>query len=152
MVGFVLLAIEILVIPGFGLIGVLGCVGILTGGAVAWSQLGPVYGVLAFGGGIGAAGLMLWLFPKTAAGRAMVLTDDMAAAAPPSAFADLAGKHGKALTALRPAGTAEIEDRTVDVVTDGVYVEAGTRVRVALVEGARVVVEPVPVPVPVDET
>jgi membrane-bound serine protease (ClpP class) len=35
-----------------------------------------------------------------------------------------------------------VDGRTVDVVTDGIFVESGTRVRVARVEGARVVVEP----------
>jgi membrane-bound serine protease (ClpP class) len=48
------------------------------------------------------------------------------------------------VTALRPAGVAELGGRRVDVVTDGVFVDAGRVVRVVAVEGARVVVAPVP--------
>ena len=52
---------------------------------------------------------------------------------------ELGGKEGVTLTALRPAGAAEIEGRRLDVVTDGVFVEAGRPVRVISVEGARIV-------------
>lgn len=142
--GFVLLAIELLVIPGFGVIGILGIVSVMAAGGFAYGKLGTTYGVLAFGGGIGVTILMFWLLPRTAAGKAMVLSENQAGMrAADARLAELAGKEGRALTPLRPAGTAEIADRTVDVVTDGVYVEAGARVRVAKVEGVRVVVEPV---------
>jgi len=50
------------------------------------------------------------------------------------------GKRGKALTILRPSGTADIEGRRLDVVTSGEFIEAGRGVEVILVEGTRVVV------------
>jgi len=56
---------------------------------------------------------------------------------------DLVGKEGKAITVLRPAGTAQFGERSIDVVTDGKYVEADTVVKVLKVEGSIVVVEPV---------
>jgi membrane-bound serine protease (ClpP class) len=56
---------------------------------------------------------------------------------------ELLGQEGQALTTLRPAGTAVFGDRRVDVVTDGKFVEAGTKVRVIKVSGSIVVVEPI---------
>lgn len=53
----------------------------------------------------------------------------------------LLGKEGTATSELRPAGVAEIEGRRVDVVTQGGMIAEGDRVRVAEVEGNRVVVE-----------
>jgi membrane-bound ClpP family serine protease len=141
-VGLVLLAVEILVIPGFGVVGILGCVLILAACAVAWVELGPGYGLLALATGIGASGLLFWVFPKTKTGRAMVLEEVQRGRAASTRLAELTGLEGRALTPLRPAGSAEIGDRTVDVITDGVYVEAGAAVRVVRVEGARVLVEP----------
>lgn len=142
-VGVVLLALEIFVIPGFGIVGLLGCASILAAGVVAWMGLAPGYGLLAAVAGAAAAGVMLWSFPRTRAGRAMVLHETQRSGRGPDArLASLAGMEGRALTPLRPSGTAEIGDRTVDVVTDGVYVDAGVPVRVAKVEGTRVVVEP----------
>jgi len=54
----------------------------------------------------------------------------------------LVGKHGVALTSLRPAGVADIEGRRVSVVAELGFVEAETPVSVLRVEGNRVVVRP----------
>ncbi|MDE1170643.1 MAG: NfeD family protein [Verrucomicrobium sp.] len=53
------------------------------------------------------------------------------------------GEEGEAVTLLRPAGTAQFGGRRIDVVSDGAFVPAGARVRVAQVEGIRVIVRPV---------
>ena len=140
--GIVLLAAEILVIPGFGVVGVLGVISTLAGGAMAWTKLGPLWGLLAILVSAAAAGAFIWAFPRTRLGRKFLLDESHAGLrAAAEDLASLLGREGTALTTLRPAGTAEIGDRRVDVVTDGIYLEAGTRVRVARVEGARVVVE-----------
>lgn len=51
------------------------------------------------------------------------------------------GKEGVALTPLRPAGSADIEGRRLDVVTEGEFISTGKRVKVIKVEGTRVVVK-----------
>lgn len=51
------------------------------------------------------------------------------------------GKEGTAATNLRPAGTALIEGKRVDVVTRGDYIEKGAAVKVSAVEGSRIVVK-----------
>ena len=53
---------------------------------------------------------------------------------------ELLERTGTALTTLRPAGTALIEGKRVDVVTEGQLIERGAAVRVVAVEGLRVVV------------
>ena len=62
-----------------------------------------------------------------------------------SASSDLAllNQEGMVLTALRPAGTITIGDKRVDAVSNGTFIDKGTRVRVLEVHGSRVVVEPV---------
>jgi membrane-bound serine protease (ClpP class) len=56
---------------------------------------------------------------------------------------ELIGAEGIALTTLRPAGTAEINDKKVDVVSESEYVDQGSKIKVIRVEGAKVVVKPV---------
>ena len=53
---------------------------------------------------------------------------------------ELLDQTGTALSALRPAGTAVINGKRVDVVTEGQMIDPGTPVRVVAVEGMRVVV------------
>ena len=60
-------------------------------------------------------------------------------------FANLLQREGVVVTALRPSGTAEIDGRRISVVSNGEVIENDCRVRVVLVEGARVVVEAVDV-------
>lgn len=55
-------------------------------------------------------------------------------------LAGLVDKEGTAVTDLRPAGTAMIGNRRVDVVSRGDYIEKGADIRVSMVEGGRVVV------------
>ena len=140
--GMALLAVEVLVIPGFGLIGVLGIGSMIGSAYIAYDQLGDTYALLTVVAGLTAGGAMFWLFPKTAAGKAMVLEASVKGGAARPELRELEGKEGVVVTDLRPSGTVEIDERPVDVVTESGYVEAGTKVRVVRVEGARVVVEP----------
>ncbi len=54
----------------------------------------------------------------------------------------LIGKSGIVLTQLRPAGTGEIDGVRLDIVSEGAFIDAGTRIRVIGVEGRRIVVAP----------
>ena len=54
---------------------------------------------------------------------------------------DLVGKTGTAVTALRPAGIAEIEGERLNVSTYGNFIDAGQTVTVAAVEGLNVFVK-----------
>jgi len=144
LLGMALLAVELLVIPGFGVAGIAGLLIMLAGSGIAWWTMGAAWGggTLMFSFAITI--LALWLLPKTGVGRRLVLKSSQSGqAAPDAGLARLVGLHGVAITPLRPSGTAEFGEERVDVVTDGVYVERGKQVRVVAVEGVRVVVEEV---------
>ena len=51
------------------------------------------------------------------------------------------GKTGMAVTDLRPAGMAMIENKRVDVVSRGEYIEKGSAIVVLAIEGNRVMVK-----------
>jgi len=53
------------------------------------------------------------------------------------------GAEGVARSILRPSGKAEFGGTLYDVLTEGQFVDPGTRLRVVAVEGARIVVEPI---------
>ena len=60
----------------------------------------------------------------------------------------LRGRHGRALSALRPAGVVDFDGRRIDTVTEGMMVEAGQLVRCVDVRAGKVVVRPVDKPNP----
>ncbi len=158
-VGVVLLAVEIFVLPGFGVTGMLGIAAILVSLVLAmvgrmpsgpvlptWPQLQlPVLKVLGgfVGAGIGALVLARYL-PKTSLFRKLELTASTSAAegytSSTGSARTLLGATGVAETMLRPAGKGRFGDRLVDVVTEGDLIEKGQPIKIVLVEGSRVVV------------
>ncbi|MFZ2651300.1 MAG: NfeD family protein [Burkholderiaceae bacterium] len=151
--GVILIALELLVIPGFGLAGFLGIVAILS--SLALSLVGPgdtaTFILLATGRVIFAllfavlASLLLLRFlPRLPFGQRLILKRGLAAAegyaSAPESDARWLGKQGRATSPLRPAGIAEIDGKRVDVVSDGEHVEAGAPIVVTRVDGNRIVV------------
>ena len=139
--GLILLAIEIFVLPGFGVVGVLGVGAAIGSTYLAYVELSPTFAAIAVAAGVVSGLVMMWLLPKTRLGRSMVLTTQTLGTSANPDLVLLVDREGVALTPLRPSGSIEIDGQPVDVVTDGEYIERGSRVRVVLVEGHRVVVE-----------
>ena len=83
------------------------------------------------------------VLPKLPFGRRMLLDGPSTPKA--GAFPDLEGldgRHGRALTDLRPSGKADIDGRRISVVAIGRMIPQGTELVVSEVEGSEVRVRP----------
>jgi len=168
--GVVLLFVEIFITPGFGVLGGLGIIAVLTalvwaiigaGGiplTISWDQgyitsaLARVFGVIIVSAVIG--GLLMWLLPKAGGPFAnLVLSAESAGDASagahdlPEGMEDrqgLVGLTGVTDSALRPTGKARIEGKRLEVESRGGYVDRGVKVKVVEVVGRRIVVKEVP--------
>lgn len=152
-VGVLLLLVEVFLLPGFTLAGVAGIVMLVAGlgltlvgsgatAAAVISALGRVAisVLVALAGGLVA----MRFLPKLPFGRRLILSTDMEAeegfVSSPETDRQWLGRTGRAVSPLRPAGIAEIDGTRVDVVSDGVFIDAGAPVRVTRVDGNRIVV------------
>lgn len=151
--GVLLLAIEVFVFPGFGVIGGLGVVSLLAGLALSLLGPGSTAGVIVSVltrvlGSLLVAALaalaLLRLLPRTPFGRKLVLdagmTADQGYVSAPEHEVKLLGLSGVAVSPLHPAGLALIEGRRIDVVSEGEYIDSGEPIVVFRVDGNRVVV------------
>lgn len=141
--GYLLISAEVF-IPG-GIVGFMGTILVVAGILCGFVFMGPAAGLalLVISGVLGLIGFWMWVkfLPKTPWGRRLLLDQDARDwKSSDTEQQGLEGKEGVAHTTLRPAGTALIDGRRVDVVTRGEMIEARTRVRVIHVEGNRVVV------------
>lgn len=152
--GVVLLLVEIFLIPGFGIVGTVGIIAIFS--SLYLSLIGRFVGATDFVSGAKVLAISfivsfaiilvaLRFLPKFTPFQRLVLSTSEKGAegyrSSPASYETLLGKEGVALTMLRPAGTALIDDVKVSVVTSGDFIEKNSRIKVTEVEGYRVVVE-----------
>jgi membrane-bound serine protease (ClpP class) len=169
-IGIILLSLEIFVIPGFGIAGVLGILFILLSlfailvpnrpdelpwprydfNDVQWRILSNgAWGLsLGFAGFLILAYILAKFLPKTGPLTGLVLGPagkgpqmQIDLTAPPEKTGELkVGDTGIAITKLRPAGQVRFDEAVVDVVTEGDFIEKDKKVKIIQIEGNRVVV------------
>ena len=156
-VGIVLILVEALALPGFGLAGIAGILAVIGGLSLALVGAGATVAIIINAlGRVAAALLMAMLLgallmrflPRLPFGRRLILEDELDAGegytSPPADDERWLGRTGTAISPLRPAGIADIDGARVDVVSDGSFIDAGTPVVVTRVDGNRIVVRRAP--------
>lgn len=133
-------------LPGM-VLGVIGGLLIIISGILGVYAF-PDYALFIIIGELICVGLGIvlgfWVLTKTRASNLLTQKHaQLAEAGYVSAVSDasLLNHTGRVLTALRPSGTIVVDNKRVDAVSEGVFIEEGTRVRVMQVHGSRVVVE-----------
>ena len=155
-IGIILLLLEIFVIPGFAITGVIGIILII--GSIFLSLIGnnlPFWdsgavskAIIQLSASLLFAFILIYILakflPKSSAFSRLVLSNeekaDQGFVSYPS-IKELMGMEGIALTTLRPAGSAEFNGQKYDVVADWEYIPKGNKVKVIRVEGIKVVVK-----------
>ncbi|MCB7128279.1 MAG: hypothetical protein J3T61_01925 [Candidatus Brocadiales bacterium] len=162
MLGIMLLGVEVLVLPGFGLFGVAGILTMMLGLVLAFQDflvpqtpynyeelrvnllqiLASMIGSIAV-----MAVLVRYLPDMPLFGRLILRTSEEAAlgfeTVPVASKEDLVGKRGYAISTLRPSGRADIDGDVLDVVTQGEFIEADRMIEVVEIQGNRIVVKPI---------
>ena len=170
--GILLLFVEIFLIPGFGLAGITGIVCILLGlfgmlirnapdewpwprDPVSWMTLrqGLLGLTIGMAGFLGLACIFARYFPRWRLFSGLILTPNPANAnqtlpvsqSRPTIQQTRAvqiGDIGETKTPLHPSGRVQFDDKLVDCVARGEFIEKSHRVEVTAIHGNRVVVRP----------
>ena len=168
--GIILILCEIIVLPGFGIFGILGLLLFFAGlvgtfvanngalfldspqarsdmlfcvATVALAVITSLVGMWFISKHFATIPLLNRLVLQDPAAEERDDGDDLIAAMGPAPLELRPGDVGVATTPLRPGGTAEFNDQFVEATADLGYIDAGTRVRVLRVETFGVVVEPI---------
>lgn len=168
LVGVALLAVEIFILPGFGVAGISGIV--LIGFSLIfsmqdfvipslpwqWELLGRNVMVVGIGlvlaisaiAAIALSGPKLHIFDRltlktSIAGTASGPATDEELDVQTDLHAMLVGKKGEAVSPLRLSGQAKIEDSYYSVESNGAFIEKGAQIEVIRVSGNRIIVRSV---------
>jgi membrane-bound serine protease (ClpP class) len=160
-IGLVLLAIEIFVLPGFGIAGFAGIFFLLVGVLLSfqdfvipnpelpWQSDRLIKNLLMIiGSTVGSLFLIImffkFLFPKIGAmvnGPYLQMNLRDATSVDIQKALPHQGDNGVATSSLRPAGKAEINGETWDVISEGDFIEKGTPVVINQVSGNKIIVK-----------
>lgn len=157
LLGLVLLAVEIFVLPGFGIAGASGFLLILISVVLSfqsfvipqmpWDKELFKYNIKVVGG-IFVLSVPFFIVAFFSATKVLMTTrighqetegkeDGFVAAI---GLDELVGELGIVITTLRPSGVVEVSGKRVDSVTYGEFIEKGEAIKVVEVEGAKVTV------------
>jgi membrane-bound serine protease (ClpP class) len=156
-VGVALVGVEIFLIPGFGLFGLLGGAGMVAGLYMSLMGGFPTSADFTRAGLVLTTTILLIFVTAWAMIRSLprstwfqkggiILGADMQRSAgyvsAPSR-SELVGTVGQAITDLRPSGTGLFGDERIDVVSESEWITEGTPIRIVSAEGYRHVVRAV---------
>ena len=157
-VGVILLLLEIFVIPGFGITGVLGILAIISSlflgllpntdfisqeslELALWQMAISLVLSIIF------TYFLFKFLPKTQIWNNFILREKIKSNSGYSQTVEkvvsknLINKTGVALTDLRPSGIAQIDGKRIDVVTQGEYIEKGSKIKVINYDGLKIIVK-----------
>lgn len=157
--GLALVGIEVFVLPGFGLFGVLGVISLFVGLVGTFIPTGPsatptdglAWGATTVLLALITSGIGMYFIAKHAGSipllSRLILSDSAPEDSGLLAFAPTptgpqVGDTGTTLTPLRPVGQAEFDSGIADVTSDAGFVDAGRPVRVTANDRFRILVEP----------
>lgn len=161
MIGFLLLGVEVFVLPGFGVAGISGLLVIVAGLVLSFQgfvmpdpslpwEAGLMLKnfAMVMGCALGALLVSFFMIRFVLPRVGQVIQGPYLSATLEDAHADSmeaktvqAGDEGRALTLLRPSGKIEINDQKIDAITQGEFIEPGTRVIVMAVHQNHVIVQ-----------
>lgn len=159
--GVGLIALEVFIIPGFGVPGVAGIVLVISGLALSMVQnegfempqsdftpLVKAFGIVLFSMFLGLIASFFAgksLITTSAFGQSVALQNEFLSAdgyvAAESSYKELIGKTGIAITLMMPAGKVEIDDEQYDAAVQIGYVSKGDKVEVIAYEGMQLIVK-----------
>lgn len=146
-VGIGLLVLEAFM-PGFGLPGISGIVMEIVAIALTWVNHGPVAAlgltIIVLSLIAIAISMSLRSATKGRLSRSKIILKERenneAGYRSAEDMQVFLGKEGETTTVCRPTGMAEFDGVKLNVVSEGEFLPAGTRVRIVQVEGSRIVV------------
>jgi membrane-bound ClpP family serine protease len=144
LLGVVLLLIEFLLIPGISVAGV-GCL-VAFGASVffAFKFFGSLVGFIVLAAILITVPLFLYFLFKGKAMKPMMLSADIDGKMKNVEEGQLKpGDEGETIGRLAPAGKAKINGITLEVRTNGQFVDQKTKIKVLKIEGNSVYVEPI---------
>ncbi|UXE64994.1 MAG: NfeD family protein [Chryseotalea sp. WA131a] len=142
--GLLLVVVEVVFVPGTTIVGVVGFCFLIAGVGLSFKYFGGEIGWVTFGCTSVACGGLLYFSFTTNVWKRFSLKSSINSKVNEGELDQLTvGMEGKALSALRPMGKAELNNQIVEVKTSGDYLDSGSRIRIVKIVSNQIIIEPI---------
>ncbi len=142
--GLALVVAEIIFVPGTTLVGVLGFGFLILGAGLSFRYFGSETGWIIVGCTAVASGAILYYsFSANVWGKFSLKSSSSSKVNEGEMDEVKVGAEGQTLSALRPIGKAELNNKTFEVKTLGEYLDSGKKIRVIKILMNQIIVEPI---------
>jgi len=137
--GLLLITVEVYLIPGFNVIGILGGLLIIVALGYSYIEVGLVGGTITLSATLASMMILFVLLWRSGAWDRFILsttlkTEADAASRKSDARAQYLGKIGIAITPLRPTGIVQIDGERIEVSTEGEFIAVGSQIRIVAMD------------------
>ena len=141
--GLTLVVAEIVFVPGTTFVGIVGFVFLVLGTGLSFRYFGNGVGWATTGGSAVVSGATLYFaFKANVWGRFSLKSTSTSRVNEETLNAVTIGEEGVTVSALRPSGKAELDNKLYEVRTMGNYVASGIKIRVKQIQAHQIIVEP----------
>ena len=142
--GLVLVVAEVIFVPGTTVVGIIGFCFLVVGVGLSFKYFGSEVGWVMLGSTSVASGGLLYFSFTTNVWRRFSLKSSNKGKVNEGELDQLVvGMEGRAISALRPIGKAEVNEQIVEVRTNGDYLDSGSRIRIIKIVSNQIIIEPI---------
>jgi membrane-bound ClpP family serine protease len=142
--GLILVVAEVIFVPGTTVVGIIGFCFLVVGVGLSFKYFGSEVGWVMLGSTSVASGGLLYFSFTTNVWRRFSLKSSNKGKVNEGELDQLVvGMEGRAISALRPIGKAEVNEQIVEVRTNGDYLDSGSRIRIVKIVSNQIIIEPI---------
>lgn len=143
-IGIVLLAIELLITPGFGLPGILGISSIVGAVVLSFINFGSIIGLIVLGVVILVLSTCTFLLLRSDTWKNISLKESISSKSGTSPLEKglSIGTKGVTISRLAPSGKARFEGHDTEVWSQSGMIDNGTPIEIVDVDGSKITVRP----------
>jgi membrane-bound ClpP family serine protease len=142
--GLILVVAEVIFVPGTTIVGIIGFCFLIAGIGLSFKYFGGEIGWVMLGSTSVACGGLLYFSFTTDVWKRFSLKSSITSKVNEGELDQLqVGMEGQAVSALRPIGKAELNNQTIEVKTNGNYVDSGSKVKIIKISSNQIIVEPI---------
>ena len=141
-IGLILLAIEVLIIPGFGVAGILGLLSLAGAAILGFTMFYTTTGLIILGAIILATAISTWLILRSKTWKRATLNTKISARVDtaPEEKGIVPGVQGVTTSRLAPSGKARLSGEDVEVVSREGIIPSGSKIEVISIEDGKIIV------------